>query len=179
MSKPMSAREYRAHVQSLKQTEPTETVTLASGSVFELRRPDLQGYILTGRLPQSLLTEAMTAWKANGIVSAEDITKQMGDQEVIDSLIFMREVVHECCVNPKFVEIATEDDEISAEDILPADFNEIFAWAMNYQGVAGRDALVNFREGSARGASADSSDGEKQRTESVEPATTVARIIGA
>lgn len=163
LTKPMSGREYRLHAQAQKAEQPTEIVTLKSGSVFELRRPDIQGYVVTGRLPQTLLTEAMAAWKKSGIASPAQLATQLGEKEVVDSLIFMREIVHEACVNPKFVEFATVDDDIGAAEMLPADFNEIFEWAMGYKGVAGLDNLKTFRNRSERRAAGSGARKPKQR----------------
>jgi hypothetical protein len=165
MTQPLSGRDYRAHAQKVKEKEPTEIVTLKSGSVFELRRPDLMGYVSTGRLPQSLLTEALAAWKTRGIVSAESIAAKLDDQKAVDSLILMREIVHDACVNPKFVEIATADDEIGAADMLPADFTEIFEWAMTHQGVAGLEGLKSFRSRRKRRASSSGNRQSKQRVQ--------------
>jgi hypothetical protein len=158
--KPMSARDYRAHAESVKSQRPTEVITLKSGSVFELRRPDLQGYVLTGRVPQSLLLEGMKTWKDKTPATANRI---LGDEEIAASLILMREVVHDCTVNPKFVEFATNDNEISASDMLPEDFQEIFSWAMGYEGMAGLTGLQSFLKGRTRGAASARTRGKKQR----------------
>jgi len=166
MDKPMSAAEYRANARAFKAKAPTETVTLNSGSVFELRRPDLQGALMTGRIPQSLVSEGLAAWQKTGKVSETDVAKHMGEKEVLDSLVFMREVVSECCVNPRFVEFATQDDEIGASDMLPEDFSEIFTWAMTHAGVEGIDALRSFRAGRERGIVGDQSGSEE-----LQPAT--------
>lgn len=170
MNKPMNAAEYRENAARIKAQTPGEIVTLASGSVFELRRPDLQGFVMTGRVPQSLLAEGMAAWKKNGTVPAGATAPQLDNDEVINSLIFMREIVHECCVNPKFVEFATADDEIGANEMLPADFTEIFGWAMGHQGVTGLDGLNSFRKGRKRGAAGYRSNSKKQRVQG-EPVT--------
>lgn len=166
IAKPMSGREYRAHVQSVKAEQPTETVTLKSGATFELRRPDLMGYVTTGRLPQSLLREAIKAWQKQGTATASALNSQLGEQDAIDSLIMMREIVHEACVNPRFVEVATADDEIGASDMLPADFNEIFEWAMTHQGVAGLDGLKSFRSRQERRDAGSRARKSKQRVSS-------------
>lgn len=166
MNKPMTAAEYRANARAFRAKGPTEVVTLKNGSVFELRRPDLQGALITGRIPQSLLQEGMQAWQKAGKASPEDIAKQMGDKEVLDSLIFMREVVSECCVNPRFVEVATADDEIGSSDMLPADFTEIFEWAMRHQGVEGIEALRSFRSGRER-----RNVGNRSRRKKLQPET--------
>lgn len=172
--KPMSGAAYRANAQKVKDQRPTEIVELKSGSVFELRRPDLSGYMVTGRLPQSLMSEGLKAW--NSKKSAEQIAQDMDDKGVIDSLIFMREIVHDCTVRPKFVEFATSDDEIGAADMLPEDFSEIFTWAMGYKGVAGVDGLRSFLGRSKRRTTANSPDGKKQRRKSKQPLKTVGTV---
>jgi hypothetical protein len=163
IQKPMSARDYRAHAEGVKSKRPSEIVTLKSGSVFELRRPDLQGYVVTGRLPQSLLAEGLKAWKNKGLPNAASL----GDEEIANSLVFMREVVHDYCVKPKFVEFATKDDEIGAADMLREDFTEIFSWAMGYEGVAGLAGLQTFREGRAEPVARPRARRKKQRPKAV------------
>lgn len=165
--KPMSGAAYRANAEKINSQRPTEIVELNSGAVFELRRPDLNGYMVTGRLPQSLLQEGLKAWKSQ--TAAKQIAENLGDKEMVDSLIFMREIVHDCTVNPKFVEFATNDNEIGAADMLPQDFSEIFAWAMGHKGVAGLAGLRSFRKGRTRGTASASARGKKQRSKSKQP----------
>ena len=137
--KPMSAAEYAEHAESVKSKRPTEMVTLKSGSVFELRRPNLQGYVITGRLPMSILMMAVKATQTDDHAAKGDAAR--------DFPIFAAWVLRECCVNPK-------PDEI---DMLPEDAWEIFIWAVGYRGVAGIDGLHSFRSG------------QEQRTAPVEP----------
>lgn len=172
--KPMSAAEYRANAEKRKAERPTETVTLKSGSVFELRRPDLSGYMKTGRLPQSLVSQGLSAW--NDKKTPEQVARELNDKDVIESLIFMREIVHDCTVTPKFVEFATNDNEIGAADMLPEDFDEIYAWAMGYKGVAGIAGLQSFRGGQERGASGDRAHGKKQRRKGQQSVETVGTV---
>lgn len=157
--RPMSAADYRANAQKVNDQRPTEIVKLKSGSVFELRRPDLSAYMVTGRLPQSLVSIGMKAWKKG----AENAANDLNDDEAAETLIFMREIVHECTVNPKFVQFATNDNEISASDMLIEDFNEIFTWAMGYQGVAGIAGLQSFLQGRAGRTSSAGTNSKKQR----------------
>jgi hypothetical protein len=170
--RPMGAADYRANAARVNAQRPTEIVQLTSGSVFELRRPDLSAYMVTGRLPQSLVNVGLKAWKQ----SAEQAANDLNDQEAEDALVFMREIVHDCTVTPKFVQFATNDNEISASDMLIEDFNEIFAWAMGHKGVAGIAGLQSFRAGSARRTSGTSSDGKKQRRKSKQPIETVGAV---
>ena len=171
--KPMSAADYRANAERVKADRPTEIVRLQSGSVFELRRPDLQSYMVMGRLPKSLVDVGIKAWKAQSTQSAE---KSLTDEDAIDALVFMREIVHDCTVRPKFVEFATNDDEIGAAEMLREDFDEIFHWAMNYQGVAGIESLQTFRDGPARGVAGNRTD-RKRRRRQAKPSPEIAGAI--
>lgn len=139
--RPMSAAEYAAHAESVKSKWPTEIVTLKSGSVFELRRPNLKGYVITGRLPTSLLTAGIKVTKSAG-------EEKISEEDARDFPAFAASILRECCVNPKADEI----------DMLPEDAWEIYMWAMTHQGVAGIDGLRNFRA-EQRPATPDSANG--------------------
>lgn len=171
--KPMSAADYRANAEKIRDQRPTKIVKLTSGSVFELRRPDLQSYMIMGRLPQSLVNVGMKAWKAK---QGTNLGETINDTEAVDALIFMREIVHDCTVKPKFVEFATSDDEIGASEMLREDFDEIFAWAMNYQGVAGIESLQSFRQGRTRGTVGAGTNGKKQRRKNKQSIETVGSV---
>ena len=160
--KPMSAAEYRANKQQRDAEQPTEIVKLKSGSVFELRRPDLETFMVMGRMPQSLVQVGLKAWKNGAQKTANELT----NEDAADALIFMREIVHYATVKPKFVEFATNDDEISASDMLREDFDEIYHWAMTHQGVAGIAGLQSFRGGQTRGTAGAGADGKKSRRKS-------------
>lgn len=170
--KPMSAAEYRANARKKDAERPTEIVPLKSGSVFELRRPDLEAYMVMGRLPQSLVNVGLKAWQAG----PEQAAKELSTEDASDALIFMREIVHDCTVRPKFVEFAVNDDEIGAADMLKEDFNEIYAWAMTHQGVAGITGLQSFRARQTRGTAGAGNDGKKQRRKSKQPVETVGSV---
>lgn len=143
--RPMTAAEYAAHAEGVKSQWPTQVVTLKSGSVFELRRPNLKGYVITGRLPASLLTAGLkVADKTGEKKKADSIT----EEDARDFPAFAASILRECCVNPK-------PDDI---DMLPEDAWEIYMWAMTHQGVAGIDGLRNFRA-EQQPAKADSADG--------------------
>jgi hypothetical protein len=90
----------------------------------------LQGYVITGRLPQSLLMSGLKV-KDAGASAAE----QVSEQDMRDFPAFAASVLRECCVNPK-------PDQV---DMLPEDAWEIYQWAMTHQGVTGIDGLRSFR----------------------------------
>ncbi len=171
--KPMSAADYRANAESVRAHRPSEIVKLNSGSVFELRRPDLQSYMVLGRLPKSLVDVGVKAWKAK---EAKKVANALTDEDALDALIFMREIVHDCTVNPKFVEFATSDNEIGAAEMLREDFDEIFRWAMSHKGVAGIESLQTFRGGQKRGTSAAGANGKKRRKVNKQPAEVVGSV---
>ena len=170
--KPMSAAEYRANAKKKDAERPTEIVQLKSGSVFKLRRPDLEAFMITGRLPQSLVRVGLDAWK-NG---PQQTAGNMSDTEAIDAFVFMREIVHDCTVKPKFVEFATNDDEIGAAEMLKEDFDEIYHWAMTHQGVAGIAGLHSFREGQKRRTAGAGTDGKKRRRKRKQPLEVVGSV---
>lgn len=170
--KPMTAADYRANAEKVNAQRPTQIVKLKSGSVFELRRPNLEAYMVTGRLPQSLVNVGLKAWKTN----ATQVASDLNDREAEDALVFMREIVHDCTVTPKFVQFATNDSEISASDMLIEDFNEIFQWAMGHQGVAGITGLQSFRGGSTRGTPGAGPNRKKQRSKSKQPLETIGAV---
>jgi hypothetical protein len=145
--RPMTAAEYAAHANKVKEQWPTQIVTLKSGSVFELRRPNLKGYVITGRLPQSLLISGMKVKGGND---------QVSEQDAQDFPAFAASILRECCVNPK-------PDEI---EMLPEDAWEIYMWAMDHKGVAGIDGLRSFRPEPAN-APAAGANGQEQRREGI------------
>lgn len=161
MTKPMTAAGYRANAEKIRAQRPTEIVTLESGSVFELRRPDLMAWVMTGRLPQSLLETGLKAWQEQGKVTPEALKRN--PNVITDVAIFTLTVVQECTVNPRLVEFPDpEKNEIGPVTMLEEDFNEIYQWAMNHKGVAGLEGLKSFRPRRERRA-ATTGTGRKRR----------------
>ena len=165
----MNAQDYRAHVEQVKANKPTEIVTLKSGSVFELRRPNLQSWVMTGRVPQSLLEQGQKAWQEQGKVPTGASAKP---KLVTDTAIFFLTLVQDCTVNPRLVQFPDPDkNEIGPETMLDEDFFEIVNWAMSGQGVAGVESLRTFREGRKRGTSGSRANGKKRKPETVSALT--------
>lgn len=145
--KPMTAAEYAAHAEAVESKRPTVIKTLKSGSVFELRKPDLQRMVILGLIPQSLMDESVKIWEKTGIKPKSDKTKiAISDNTVRSGLITMREVVREACVMPPF-------NELTAPSFLREDFDEIYLWAMGHEGVAAIEGARSFR-GRRKGRSA-------------------------
>lgn len=151
--KPMTAAQYAAHAEKVKseQLDKTEIVTLKSSSVFELRRIDLKGMVQLGIIPQALVSESLKALQSKGKYAPPDTVELR-----VDGLILQREVVAACCVMPPF-------NEETAKSFLPADFEEIYVWAMSHQGVEA-EALKKSSKGRKRGAANHRADGKVQRS---------------
>lgn len=159
MNKPMTAAEYAAHAESVKAKRPTETVSLKSGSVFELRRIDLKGMVQLGIIPHSLVDEGMKAWERHETNVSTPTAKA-----AIESLILQREVVAACCVMPPF-------NEFTAKSFLPEDFEEIFLWALSHQGVENAQGVSNFRKGRKRRTSGNRANSKELQPTSESTAT--------
>lgn len=137
----------------------TVMVPMPSGFEWELKPPDLQGYIMTGRLPQSLLTQFLTMAEKREMTPEELKTpealkklskKPLNAEEGISSLIFMRELVREACINPRIVIGGSGDDEIDPTEVDPEDFKFIVDWCLGHLGVAGVTGLQTFPSRSER-----------------------------
>ena len=156
--KPMTAAEYAAHAEKIKASRPTELVTLKSGSVFELRRPNLGEMVRMGILPQALVAESLKAAKDKGQYIPPDTPEIK-----IEGLVLMREVVAYCCVQPPF-------NETTAKSFLIEDFDEIYQWGIGHQGVENAAALASFRKGRKRGTTRGRINGEELQPEAVSTA---------
>lgn len=158
MAKPMSAAEYAAHSEKARSDEKPQLVTLKSGARFLLRKPDLKAMIQLGVIPQALVNEMLKAMRARGSYTPPETPELQ-----IDTLILQREVVAACCVMPPF-------NEQTAKSFLPADFEEIYAWAMGHQGVEGAEALSKFRKGRTRRTNGNRASRTQVRAETVSTA---------
>lgn len=161
--KPMSAAEYAAHAESVESQQPTEVRKLKSGSVFELRRPDLQRMVVLGLIPQSLLDEGVSAWEKSGIKAKTAIPHEVSAQTAKSGLILMREIVAYACVTPPF-------NEVTAKHFLREDFDEIYHWAMRPKESATTEGVRSFRKGRKGRTARAKPDSEKLQPETVSTA---------
>lgn len=164
-AKPMSAAEYAAHAEAVEAQRPTIIKTLKSGSVFELRKPDLQRMVILGLIPQNLVDEGVRAWEESGIKpKAEKKQFRISEEATKNGLIIMREVVREACVMPPF-------NELTAKWFLREDFDEIYYWAMGHEGVAAAEGARSFRKGRKRATANRGAGREKLQPETVSTAS--------
>jgi hypothetical protein len=164
MPKPMTAAEYAAHAEAVNSQQPTEIVTLKSGSVFELKRPDLQRLVVLGLVPQSLLNEGLKAWQESGIKKKGNKAKVVVDFGTAQrTLVIAREIVADACVTPPF-------NEVTAKSFLKQDFNEIYRWAMGIKEGPATEGLKSFRKGRKRRAVTNRSDSKELQPDTVSDA---------
>jgi hypothetical protein len=162
--KPMTAAEYAAHAEAVDAKRPVVVKTLTSGSVFALRKPDLQRMVILGLIPQTLLDEGVKAWEASGVKAKGKQAKiQVSEEAARNGLITMREVVRDACVSPPF-------NEVTANYFLRQDFDEIYYWAMGHEGVTGAESAKTFRKGRKGRTSIDSADGKKLQPQTISTA---------
>jgi hypothetical protein len=169
--KASSAAEYRKRPAAAEGS--TQLVKLPSGFVWELRAPNMLAYMATGRYPQSLVNKGLEVWKKNGVIPEDEqlevgkqIIKEMKDEEIAQTLIFMRTLVQDACVKPRIVVGGVGEDELDPVEVDPEDFKFIFSWCIKHGGVQGIKALENFRGGQPRRTSGSKSNGKKLRTRS-------------
>lgn len=166
---PTTAAAYRKRQSS--SDRPTQMVTVPSGFIWELRPPNILAYMATGRYPQSLVSKGLDAFKANGTMDKESLGREMirtsSDDEIAQTLVFMRQIVTDACVNPRIVIGGMGENELDPIEVDPDDFRFIFSWCMNHGGVAGVDGLQSFRGGQERRVAVDKPAGKKLRRKAV------------
>lgn len=126
-------------------------LTLPSGMVIKVQRPNVGAWIRSGRVPQTVTTAMLKA--AKGGQNPTALLSQLDEKQFFDVMVFMRDMVMETVIEPRIVLEADPNnpDEIGAGEISDEDFNFIAAWAMEgtVQMRGGEDAtvgqLANFR----------------------------------
>ena len=144
MNRRQSARKYREILERQKQ-QPVE-VESPTGMIWLLQPINLQSYLLSGRLPQTLLEQFLKSAEASGLMTGSGFN--FTSAQAVDALNFMRRLVMEVAVSPRIVETVTnEEDEIAISELDGGDLQFIVGWALSYSGVKGAEALATFRAG--------------------------------
>jgi hypothetical protein len=116
----MKARDYRRLRQ---QREVTADVTLPSGAVFTLRRPSLDLWIASGRMPQTFLRAMLETQQATPgaqvVFSAE---------ETMDGIHFVRDLVCFACVSPRVATNPASEDVLDLAELDAADYQFLASW---------------------------------------------------
>lgn len=157
----MKARDYRRLRQ---QREVTADVTLPSGAVFTLRRPSLDLWIASGRMPQTFLRAMLETQQATPgaqvVFSAE---------ETMDGIHFVRDLVCFACVSPRVAINPASDDVLDLAELDAADYQFLASWVQSgspdvpvqtESGEVPQDGIGRFRPKQPGRVTGTSTDGE-------------------
>lgn len=166
-----SAEEYLKLVEAKPASEETFPVPVPSGATFLLRVPDITGYAMTGRMPQALTSQFMEAAEARGLTkfseikeNADELMEEIDLADAREGLIFVRELVRETVVQPKF---GDGPGEVPFSKFKTEDFKFVFQWALQHAGVAGLAGLQKFHSRRERRASKSRANRKKLRGQAV------------
>lgn len=129
---------FRELLRNAKQKQ-TWNVKAESGVTYELCRPNLQAYLMSGQIPTSLLEKMLESEGKTPDVIAADLEPA----DAIAAMKFMGTIVKQALVTPKIVSEPKADDEITFADLPDEDIIFIFQWA-KAGGVEGEN-LRQFR----------------------------------
>jgi len=102
------AAAYRRIKERAEAAEPTIPFELPSGAVWRLRRPQIETWLMGGRLPQHLMMLALqSAQKAGNQAAlsgmAAALASDITNEEAVKVLIFARELVQAAVASPKII----------------------------------------------------------------------------
>jgi hypothetical protein len=139
----MKASDYKKHA---NKKQITEKITLPSGAEWQMRLPNLEQWVIAGKLPSSLvgkMAEAAKASDGQNEQAAVELLKSFTEDEFNKALILGRELLIYSAVEPK-VSSDGSGDTLAIEDILPDDFAYLtkYVWSGGKQG----QRLETFRK---------------------------------
>lgn len=141
MTTETAAERYRRLAREHAATDEVFDLETPSGMVWKVRKPDLAQFIVSGVMPISLAEKVATLQTSAGNEAAA--FAQLSTKEQIRIIDFKNRVVRFCAVEPRIVENPESGDEIGFDEVMMADYNAIFEWAMPGGGEA--ETLSKFR----------------------------------
>jgi len=148
----MNAREWR-------EKSRNELLTLPSGMTIRVCRPRLQVWMMSGRLPDNLISLILTP---DQVAADAEIDPEKALEQAKRAGEFVKEIVFKTVVEPKIVEQETDaDDEMWFGDLSDADMQHIVAHAKGMlpdqkvpttNGDLTAKAVEHFRDDRGRGA---------------------------
>lgn len=139
----MKASEYKKHARSKRAKSKLHEVTVPSGAVWKLLEPPIEQFIIAGKMPASLAAKMATAARSGA--AAEEEAEHLTPDDLLNNLIFGRDLLLYCAVEPRVKLDADPDSEteIAPEDILPEDFDFLISWVVT--GGGSGESLSTFR----------------------------------
>lgn len=132
------AEKYRRIKAEREQGQQLFALKTPSGMTWQLRRPNLAQFMVSGVMPISL------AGKFAASAEAMEAATAMSLNDQIKTVEFSASLVRYCAVSPRIVEHPTEPNDIGFDEVELDDFQAILAWAM--QGGESGTPLTNFRK---------------------------------
>lgn len=142
----MNANDYRKLASAKRVDGEVFDVTVPSGSVWKLREPPIQQFVLAGKLPATLaakMTGIAQQYEGDEAGAKKALMDQLSPEDIVSNLAFGRDLLLHCAIEPKISLNPKNDNEIAPEEILPEDFGFLISWVMT--GGKSGEALTLFR----------------------------------
>src|SRR2546423_10508741 len=124
------AQSYREKTQAAREVQAKE-IPLPSGMMVLAARIDLVDWLSTGMLPQVFVEEVLKIVEDGRKPTTSEVLRRAKGKAIIESLIFMRNIVQATLVSPRLVmRPDPEKDEIAPHELTKEDFAFIFQWQM-------------------------------------------------
>jgi hypothetical protein len=137
-----AAEKYRRIRAEKAKGEQLFDVTCECGMDWKARRVGIDFWVSSGILPLHLVEKMVSSTAKNGD-TPEAALKSMATKEVIESIVFSSKVVKRTAVEPRIVEVVTDANDISQEEVDTCCYTRLLNWQM--QGGDEAKHLETFR----------------------------------
>ena len=134
-----------SYLELVKSRKKTVEVTVPSGAVFIFQDPGKFAMLFgLGDLPAAATSKAVQSWQTQGVIKESDITPEDGAKYAAIARDAAQKVLA-LSVDPKLVSgAATNDNELSINDLEDRDVEFLLAWCMT--GGVESETLLTFLE---------------------------------
>jgi hypothetical protein len=133
-----AAEKYRRIRAEKAKGEQLFDVTCECGMDWKARRVGIDFWVSSGILPLHLVAKMV---ESNA--SPDAALKTMATKEVVESIVFSSKVVKRTAVEPRIVEVVTDANDISQEEVDTCCYTRLLNWQM--QGGDEAKHLETFR----------------------------------
>ena len=114
------------------------------GMEWQCRRAGIDFWVVSGILPLHLV-ETMVAATEKAGAKPDSALKTMATKEILQSIEFASKVVRKTAVEPRIVDVVTDINDISPEDVMTCCYTRLLNWQM--KGGDEAASLGNFPQG--------------------------------